>query len=224
VFEGESPRGDFQVALDDAVRQALRAEPGADRMVRYRVREITGEQGGIAGRNILRVAIEVAAEEGGRPPREPLPPAGEAPAANDPEELTELLRRSLRANLSLSDERVDRAGPVTLALAVENTSEEPVRVPFATGQKYDFEVWRGNRLVWRWSQGRFFTQALSSTVVRPREEVTYSVTWNLRNGEGVRVPPGQYTVRGYLTSRGTGDFRVMDTATLTVTDQVPPEE
>jgi hypothetical protein len=217
VFEGESARGDFQAALDDAVRQALRSLPGADRLVSYRVREITGEQGGIRGANIIRVAIETTAEEGRLPPRDAGPPVD--PPAEEPDNAGDVLRRSLRTELSLSEEEVDRAGPVTFSLSLENTTDQPVRVPFATAQKYDFEVLRNNRPVWRWSQGKFFAQSLTSAVIRPREEVTYSVTWNLRNSEGVRVPPGQYTVRGYLTARGAGDARISDTATLRVTDQ-----
>src|SRR5947209_307929 len=63
VYEGVSNTGEFQQALDRAVAGAMRALPGADRMVRYRVRDITGEQGGIRGVNTLRVTIEVNGDE-----------------------------------------------------------------------------------------------------------------------------------------------------------------
>src|SRR5262245_56001629 len=69
TYGGASPRGNFQEALNDAVAQAMRAQPGADRLVRYRLREVTGEQGGIAGINLIRVTIELTEDSGGQPAR-----------------------------------------------------------------------------------------------------------------------------------------------------------
>ena len=59
VYTGTSRRGSLQEALETAVGQAARAQRGADRLVRYRVREITGEQGGIAATNTVSVSIEL---------------------------------------------------------------------------------------------------------------------------------------------------------------------
>src|SRR5688572_297177 len=84
IFEGVSDKGEFQEALDDAVNRALRSLPGADRMVRYRVREITGEHGGIRGANIVRVQIEVPGDEA-RPAAGP---------GLDTEEQAEVIRRA----------------------------------------------------------------------------------------------------------------------------------
>lgn len=209
VYTGISNQGDIQEALDDAVARALRALPGADRMVQYRVRDITGEQGGIRGANILRVTIEVTGDEV-RPPRRGQDGPPERPA--------EAPRRGVRAELSFGSSRVAQGGTADLELTVRNPSDQPVRIPLATMQKYDFEVFRDGRLVWRWSRNRAFAPAATAVLLPPRGSATYRTAWDLRNTAGVFVPPGQYQVRAYLATRGTQP-RIGASATLTITER-----
>jgi hypothetical protein len=220
VYQGVSDTGEFQQALDRAVAAALRAQPGADRMVRYRVREITGEQGGIAGVNSLRVEIEVSDDRSRGPARDLPPDRGEAPPPRDPvlsdAENAALLRDALRPQLTLLRNRVGRGETVTMELAVRNGSGSTVRVPYLTSQKYEFEVWRGNRLIWRYGQGRAFTQSPSTLTLGPDADVTYRETWNTRTSQNAFAPAGQYEVRAYLPTSVPG-VRVGDTAPLTIT-------
>lgn len=202
VYEGVSRRGNLQEALDDAVARALRALPGADRMVRYRVREITGEQGGIAGVNVLRVTIEVQDEGGRRPDR---------PGSGDGEERP----AALEVDLQVAPGRLPRAGEATFTLTLRNRSDRMVVLPFTSSQRYDFEVRRGERVLWQWSHDRVFAQVLGQLAIRPGEALTYREKWNVRTNTGDRVPPGDYTVRGYLTPAGPRD-RPSDTAPLVV--------
>ncbi len=190
VYEGVSNRGQFDEALSDAISRAMRALPGADRMVRYRVRDISGEAGGITGRHVLRVSIEVPSErpgDGGRPPvdRPGLPGLP-----------------GLRPELRLTPERVRRDESVTLTLELQNPGEQPVNLLFSSGQKYDFEAWRGNRLVWRWSQGRVFTQALVRQTLDSGQTLTWEERWDLRNADGQRLPAGEYVIRAYPVLQG----------------------
>lgn len=214
-FQGVSNRGSFQEALDAAVARASRALPGADRMVRYRVTRISGDSGGIRGIHVLRVDIELLdpIEEAVPIPNEPPPvkrgPIGEAPQTGD-------FHRRLRAALRVSTAGVARGEPVDFRLSVQNISAENARIPFSSGQKYDFEVWQGARLVWRWSGDRAFTQALTSSTLRPQETVTYQATWKTEGLDGKPVPPGRYEVRGYLTPMGVGP-RIGAKATVSVT-------
>lgn len=204
VYEGTSRRGNFQEALDDAVAKALRALPGADRMVRYRVQEITGEHGGIAGASVLRVAVEVT-DRGGQ-----APPAQNPPAAQPGEDLS----RVLRADLDVMPERVDQRGSVTFQLRVRNTSDRAVPVTMPSGQQMEFEVRRAGGTIWRWSDGRVFTQALQMMSLAPNQSLTLTGRWNLRNRAGDPVPPGRYEVSGWLTAQSRG--RVGAEGTLTV--------
>lgn len=216
AFQGVSNRGSFQEALDAAVARASRALPGADRMVRYRVTRVSGEQGGIRGIHILRVDIELLdpIDEAVPIPNDPPPPVKRGPIGEPPQ--TGDFHRRLRAALRVSQPTVARGQPVDFRLSVQNISAENARIPFASGQKFDFEVWQGARMVWRWSGDRAFTQALTSSTLRPQETVTYQATWKTEGLDGKPVPPGRYEVRGYLTPMGVGP-RIGGKGTVSVT-------
>jgi flavin-binding protein dodecin len=199
VYEGTSDRGSIQQALDNAVDRAARDLPGADRLVRYRVLDISGEQGGIRGLNVVRVRIELTDES----PR-PIPP-------DDGDDGV----RSLEADLRVVPQQVRPGDTATFELSVENTGRERVRIPFRTGQQYDFEVLRNGRRVWRWGEGRIFTQALTSLTLQPDQGITFTGRWDLRDNAGLRVLPGRYEVRGYLPSSLPGR-PVEATGTITV--------
>lgn len=188
VYQGVSDRGSIQEALDNAVAAALRSLPGADRRVRYRLREITGEQGGIAGVNRVKVSIETLNGETVVSPR------STGPAQVD------TLPRALTAELALRPDRLRQGQTATFELTVRNRSDQPARVTFPTGQQFDFEVWRDNRVVWKWSRDRAFTQAVSTLALQPGQAMTFTGRWNLRNNLGERVIPGRYEVRGFLAS------------------------
>jgi hypothetical protein len=59
-FVGTSKKGDLKEALDLAVKDALHSAPGADRQVRWTLKEISGVAGGIAGLREVTVAIEAS--------------------------------------------------------------------------------------------------------------------------------------------------------------------
>lgn len=106
---------------------------------------------------------------------------------------------------------------VPLRLTVENEAAAPLRVEFATGQMYDFEVRRNGELVWNWAHDRAFTQALQYREIQPGQEMTFTESWDFRDNQGNLVPPGEYTVRGILTSRF-DEARVTDEVTITVAE------
>ncbi len=85
---------------------------------------------------------------------------------------------------------------IGLALQVTNTSAEPVRLTFPTGQSYDFVVSDGAREIWRWSADRMFTQAFRTETVAPGATLEYEATWT--PPAGVR---GEITATGILTAQ-----------------------
>lgn len=225
LVEGYSDRGNYQEALDDAMSRALRGLPGADRQVNFKVREVSGESGGFRGGSRLRVVIEVPDEERGLPERgfpdrdrldRDRPdrdfPDRDLPDRSDAD--LERIRRDISTEVQVP-RSVERGEPVPISFLLTNRGDDTIRIPHSSGQRYEFEIWRDNRVVWRWSRGRFFTQALGSTSLRPDEELTYRITWDQRNDEGVRVPPGTYQVRAYVPTRYP-DFRVGNSATFNV--------
>ncbi len=93
--------------------------------------------------------------------------------------------------------------PVTLTVIASNPTNAPVTLNFSTGQIYDaiISAAPGGAEVWRWSGGRFFTQALANRTVAPGESLTFTETWNQRTMADTLVAPGVYTVEGVVTAR-----------------------
>lgn len=82
---------------------------------------------------------------------------------------------------------------VSFELIVRNPGPGTVELQFMRGQKAEFVIYENAEEIWRWSDGRMFTQALESDHLDPGEEVRYPSTW--------RDPtPGHYLVEAELTA------------------------
>lgn len=90
---------------------------------------------------------------------------------------------------------------VAITFTVTNPTKAAVNYNFPTGQKYDVTVLdtKGNML-WQWSRGQVFTQALSRVSLAPGQKLTFNTVWNGRDASGKPVPPGLYTINARLTS------------------------
>src|SRR4051812_4250866 len=55
TYSGSSIKGNFEDALKDAINKARAAAPGADRQVRWTLKEVSGVNGGISPLNTLTV-------------------------------------------------------------------------------------------------------------------------------------------------------------------------
>jgi len=90
---------------------------------------------------------------------------------------------------------VDTAlGNVRFAIEVANDSRKRVELTFPDGRTHDFVVLdsRG-REVWRWSQGKMFTQAMQNRLLDAHDAVIYAERWT-------PPAPGQYTLVAQLNS------------------------
>jgi hypothetical protein len=88
-------------------------------------------------------------------------------AAND------AARKTLASSL---DVKVNNT--VTLTLHVTNRSDGRVEITFPSGQTHDFVVHdSAGRNVWRWSEGRLFTQAIRNKNLDAKETLSYDVAW-----------------------------------------------
>jgi hypothetical protein len=67
---------------------------------------------------------------------------------------------------------------VALSLHVTNVADHSVEIDFPNGQTHDFVVLdsAGHEL-WRWSNGRMFTQAVQNKLLGSTETVTYEEQW-----------------------------------------------
>ena len=83
---------------------------------------------------------------------------------------------------------------VSFAFHITNNAAKRLELTFPSGQTHEITVLdSAGREVWRWSEGRLFTQALQNRVLEASETVTYQATWK---------PPraGHYTAVASLRS------------------------
>ena len=67
-----------------------------------------------------------------------------------------------------------KSGRLLMEFRVSNGSDAPYTVEHRNGQVYDFLVLdKRGRVLWRWSEGMAFTQALTSSTVDAHGEVVY---------------------------------------------------
>jgi len=82
---------------------------------------------------------------------------------------------------------------------VENSGEQPLTITVPSGQEFDLVIRNeAGEEVFRWSDGKFFTQALQTIAFSPGERV-YSVDAPLSRG-GQPLPPGRYTVEAWIST------------------------
>lgn len=90
---------------------------------------------------------------------------------------------------------VSVAEGVRLALHITNSSTQPIEVQFSSGQTHDFAIAdSAGREIWRWGDGRMFTQALQAQALAPGQSVTFEERWEPAGATG------RFTVVGRLMS------------------------
>ena len=84
---------------------------------------------------------------------------------------------------------------VRFQFTVVNGSDRPVELTFRDACKVDYAVYEGDEEVgeevWRYSDGRMFTQVLTNADLQPGETATFEETWPDPN-------PGDYTAEATL--------------------------
>lgn len=74
---------------------------------------------------------------------------------------------------------------VDLALRVTNNTKKTVELRFPNGRTHDFAILdaRG-KTVWRWSEGRMFTQTMQSKAVKSSDTLTIEDSWDANGAHG----------------------------------------
>ena len=94
-----------------------------------------------------------------------------------------------------------RVAPLmTARLSLRHTQPEPLRLSFSSGQTYELILWneRGEP-EYRWSDGKFFTQAMRS-VDFPAGEQNWVIVIPLAAKDGSPLPRGSYAAEAWLTT------------------------
>ncbi len=68
---------------------------------------------------------------------------------------------------------------VTFSLTVTNTSDAPTTITFPDGRQVDVAVFAddGDDPIWRWSEGRMFTQAVEHLELEPGGSRSWTREW-----------------------------------------------
>ena len=75
--------------------------------------------------------------------------------------------------------RVSVGSGVDFALHVTNLHDHALELRFPSGQTHEFVVIdSAGREVWRWSDGRLFTQSLQTKLLGSRESITFADRWD----------------------------------------------
>lgn len=84
---------------------------------------------------------------------------------------------------------------MTFTLALHNGTGRAIDVEFPSGKTHEFVVLdAAGREVWRWSDGKLFTQLMQSRMVGANEALTFDARWN------APLAAGRYTVVAVLLS------------------------
>ena len=100
---------------------------------------------------------------------------------------------------------VDTAkGTVRFAIEVANDSRKRVELNFPSGRTHDFVVLNASgKEVWRWSEGRMFTQSMQNRLLDANDSVIYAERWSPPS-------PGRYTLVADLNSANYPVHRQME--------------
>jgi len=86
-------------------------------------------------------------------------------------------------------------GAIRFALHVVNNTKRRLELTFPSGQTYDFVILdTAGRELWRWADGRMFTQALRNKSLASGESM------DLEESHTAALAPGRYIARAMLTS------------------------
>jgi hypothetical protein len=105
----------------------------------------------------------------------------------------------LEATLAVEDQMLGRGK--TFTLKVCNVTSGTVSREFSSSQRYDFEVSKDDKLVWRWSDGQMFSQVIGSESWKPKECKSWSENWDASTSDGGRAPAGDYVAVGILKAQ-----------------------
>jgi hypothetical protein len=74
---------------------------------------------------------------------------------------------------------------VAFELTVTNNTRKRIEIRFPNGKTHDFVVLdAAGREVWRWSEGKMFTQVLQNKSVEPGQSITFSESWKNPDASG----------------------------------------
>lgn len=99
-------------------------------------------------------------------------------------------RLETKGNYEIKDDKV------VFDFELINYHNEPKQLQFGSGQKYEVIVIdeKGEE-VYRYSDGKFFTQAIVYETINPGKSLKWQDTWDMTDKKGERLVSGKYTAQ-----------------------------
>jgi hypothetical protein len=92
---------------------------------------------------------------------------------------------------------------MTARLTLRNSTDQPVRLTFPSGQRFDLELRNEQgHIVHRWSDGKAFPMVLGEETIAAGAEKNYVAVARLADRAGKPLPPGKYVATAWLTTMG----------------------
>lgn len=130
------------------------------------------------------------------PPRPPTPPTPPRPPRPPTRPTVTRIFDGVEYTMTLNKSVYRMGEQIIIRFVKKNILSVPLTLTYRTSQRVDFTVSQDRRILWRWSRGRVFTQALSSERLQPGEQKVYRVVWNQRSDSRI-LRPGTYTLTGW---------------------------
>jgi len=103
----------------------------------------------------------------------------------------------LRDNFSQQADSFIQGESIEFFLTLTNTSNKEIRLNFNDGQQYDFYINSSpDTEVWRWSDDKGFTLALTNLTLQVGETAVVSQIWDQTLAGGDSIPTGSYVAYG----------------------------
>lgn len=125
---------------------------------------------------------------------------------------------SVRADLRLERSTYRPGDTIGMTYIVQNTGSRNKAFRFSSGRQFDVTAarsGRGGREVWRLSQDRMYTQALTGFELRPGERRTFTAAWRTDRD----LDEGDYRITAFLTPLGERGGVATATGTVRVEDR-----
>lgn len=106
------------------------------------------------------------------------------------------VRPRLVTTLGVTDDTIKVKEDFKALIGIYNISDEMIRLHYASGQLYDLYLKRGEKILWRWSEDKFFTMALQYKDLKPGDRLSYEIEVT-----GISDGPGGYLLGGEISTK-----------------------
>lgn len=120
---------------------------------------------------------------------------GEKPSKQGEKEQIKNRFPDLLTDISLTKQSYKPGGEIKVTIIAYNISDDEVELKFNSGKSYDLYLFRGDKEVWHWSKGKFFTMIIRNKKLAPGEKVIYEVKDKLPEN----LKAGNYLLQGEIS-------------------------